>query len=234
MDRAGRGTVRIRLLVALVGVLALVLAGCPEDVTETPDDEPAVDDETPVEVPEDTPADEPTDDVALTASCTNEEVGYEVSYPDDWVVNEEGLPPCSAFDPEDVAIPEVGEIPADIAVVIHENRVEFERATDFESDPGVEVISAEETTVDGRTAILAELEHTGEGLYPEGWTSYAYHIDLDPFTLQAVTHDIEEAGPPTYEERRDILDAMVDSLSFVDVAPDETDEADDGDGTDDG
>lgn len=233
-----RRPTRPTLLTALIGLLALILTACPEDV-----EEPAVDDpdgETPVEEPTEEPAEDgtPDDDVtedghALAQSCTNDEVGYEVSYPDGWVVNEEGLPGCSAFDPEDVDIPEVGEIPADIAVVIHENRVEFERATDFEADPGVEVIAEDEATVDGRTAIVVELEHTGEALYPEGWISYAYYIDLDPFTLQAVTFDHDGAGPPAYEERRDILDAMVDSLTFVDVDVD--DDATDGDdGADDG
>jgi len=165
-------------------------------------------------VPTEEPAPAPND-VVLGAECTNDEIGFRVAYPEDWVVNEgAGLPACSAFDPEDVSVPTVGEIPTDIAVVIHDPGVEFERATDFDEDFTVEVVTRRETTVDGRPAVTAELRSTGDGMYPEGHLTYGYYVDLDPNTLQATTHDVPGAEP-SFEERRRILDAMMSSLGLV-------------------
>jgi hypothetical protein len=194
----------------LVSAMALVLAACPED-------EPIVEDD-----PDPTP---PEEEVALDASCTNEEVGYEVDYPAEWNVNEDNIiPACSVFDPGRAELPEVGEIPADLAVVIREQRVEFDRVTDFEGDPTIEVLSQEETTVDGRSAYVVEYEHTGEGMYPEGMVTYGYFVNIEPFTLTAITHDLEEAEPPSYDERKEILDAMMASLTFIEAEPEEDDD----------
>lgn len=200
------------VLTSLAAVMGLVLAACPED-------EAIVDDETPDPTPVEGETPEPPDDeLALTNACTNEEVGFTVDHPEGWVVNEEnGLAPCSAFDPEDASLPEVGEIPTDIAIVIREERVEYDLVTDFAGDPGIEVIAEEETTVGGRTAVVAELEHTGDGLYPEGHVTYTYYVELEPFALVATTHGTEAADPPSFEERREILDAMMESLEFVEV-----------------
>lgn len=55
---------------------------------------------------------------------------------------------------------------------------------------------------------------TGEGLYEAGLATYAYLVDLDGSTLIANTHDVDEAQP-SFAERRDILDAMVDSFTFT-------------------
>lgn len=189
-------------------LLLLLLVACPPLNEEPVGDDPV--DPIPTEEPAPAP-----NAVALCAECVNEEIGFRVAYPEEWVVNEgDGLPACSAFDLEDASVPEVGEIPSNIAVVIHDPGVEFERATDFDEDFTVEVITRGETTVDGRPAITAELRSTGEGMYPEGHLSYSYYVDLGPNTLQAITHDVPGAEPG-FEERRRILDAMMSSLEFV-------------------
>jgi hypothetical protein len=55
--------------------------------------------------------------------------------------------------------------------------------------------------------------------------TYTYYVDLEPFALVATTHGIEAADPPSFDERREILDAMMESLAFIEVPDDETDEA---------
>jgi hypothetical protein len=198
---------------ALTGSLLLVLAlaGCPGAQDEPPRD-PSAETPAPTPGPEQGPG-----DVALEQSCTNHVFGFQVDYPAGWTVNgANGLPPCSAFDPEDTSMPAAGEIPAGIAIVLHRDDVTFERATDFAGDFTVDVISREETTVAGRRAIVAELEHTGEGLYDRGHRLYTYVIDTDGQTITGVTHDVSDAEPPGYEERQRILHAMMASLRFRD------------------
>jgi hypothetical protein len=81
------------------------------------------------------------------------------------------------------------------------------------SPPGVRLRPA--TLVDARR--LTELARV----------AYAHYVDLEPFTLQAMTHDVEQ--DLTFDERQDILDAMVETLTFVEVEPDEdADETDNG------
>jgi hypothetical protein len=214
MSRIETTTLRgARRAVAAAGLpiaLALALVACPpqEDLPPPPD-APAA------EPANDSPDDE--ESLTLAAGCTNREFGFQVRYPEGWVVNQaNGLPPCSAFDPADAAMPAAGEIPRDIAIVIHRDQVPFERTTDFDADPTVQAVSRETATIDGRRAVVAELQHTGAGMYPEGGRQYGYYVDLDGFTLMATTHGIDDADPPPYQERQRILDDMMASLRFQD------------------
>jgi hypothetical protein len=201
---------RTRRAVAAAGLamaLALTLAACPPQ--ETPPDalpgEPSPDDPAPVS------------GITLEQRCNNREYGFQVSYPAGWAVNPpNGLPACSAFDPDDAGMPAVGEIPRDIAIVIHRHRVPLHRTTDFDADPTVHAVSRDETTVDGRRAVVAELQHTGQGMYPQGGRQYGYYVDVAGSTLLATTHGIDAADPPSYQERQRILDDMMASLRFQD------------------
>jgi hypothetical protein len=154
--------------------------------------------------------------VAFEQTCTNEAYGFRVDYPAGWETNPpNGLPPCSAFDPEDASMPAATEIPTDIAIVIHGEDVAFARVTDFHADPTVEPVSQRETTVDRRSAVAVELAHTGGGMYPEGHHRYGYFVDLGSATLIGMTHDVEAAPGPAYDDRRRILDDMMTSLRFL-------------------
>lgn len=171
-----------------------------EPLVEPEPDAPPVAEE---EVPEDAP-------VALGRTCEDPDGRYTVDYPDDWHANE----PCGAFADEPVegwddAIGGpfgLGEI--DILV----EQVAFEDAI----DPGVDVeeLEAERTTVDGRDAYRAHLESTGDGALPEGLETYVYYVDLGDHTLIARTVD---AGDGTFEQRREVLDRMMETISLHDV-----------------
>lgn len=207
------------IIAALAAPLALLLlfAACPGVEEEPPPDlPPEVRPEVPPEDPDPPPPAEPDpDDVALEESCTNPAYGFRVGYPGGWVVNPaNGLPPCSAFDPRDASMPAAAEIPTRIAVVIHRDDVAFATVIDFDADPTVRAVSRRQATVDGRSAIVAELEHTGDGMYPRGHRHYAWYVDLGQRTLVGMTHDVDAADPPPYAERRRILDRMMGSLRF--------------------
>jgi hypothetical protein len=149
--------------------------------------------------------------IALDGSCTNPAHAFTVDYPGDWVVNEEnGLPPCSAFDPADVAMPEAGEVPSAIAVVVDREPVAFHRVTEFGADPTVRVLSRRDTTVAGREAVAAELEHTGEGFYDRGHRLYSWYVRAGAGTITGTTHDVPHTLP--YDVRRQVLDRMMASL----------------------
>ncbi len=72
-------------------------------------------------------------------------------------------------------------------------------------------ISRERTTVDGRAAVRMESESTGGGLHEPYFRAYQYFVDLGEETMVATTYD---AGEPTFERRRRILDAMMRSFDF--------------------
>lgn len=190
---------------AVASAVLLVLAGCPADDAEEPTPE-----ETPVVDP--TPGDAaatPGGDVELTQSCGSE-LGYSIDYPEGWHSNEgTTVPDCTLFDPHPISVEEGTQLPIDIAVSIRLEPVEAE--TILEADETVEETAREETEVAQRRAWIVETVATGSGLLAEGTASYRYIIDLDAETLIVETYD---EGAMDFEEKRDLLDEMVRTMSF--------------------
>ncbi len=156
----------------------------------------------------DTTAQDPA--MAETAECTNPEAGYSIRYPAAWHVNtDEPLGPCALFDPEPIVVPRASEIPIEIAVMIDVEPVPF--ATLTGNVRGRRDLSRLPVTVDGRQAMRIEGEATGEGLYDRGIRSYQYFVELGDSTLIAGTYD---AGSFSFERKRRILDAMLESTTF--------------------
>jgi hypothetical protein len=58
---------------------------------------------------------------------------------------------------------------------------------------------------------MVEVEATGEGLRTAGLVTYRYYVDWGSDTLIAETHDVADAEL-AFEDRRDLLDAMMDNL----------------------
>ncbi len=193
----------VRLPLALL-VAALVLAGCgggtgPEGVPTAPDAGATVGADAGV--------------AGATQSCENPVEGYAVTFPGDWHTNTTGvLDACSAFDPNPIELPEAGEVPPDIAIVITRQDVAFAEATQDEA--AGERLSEEQLEVAGRTAAGVETRATGEGLLDAGTVSYRYYVDLGDSTLVAETHDVEGTD---YERNRRILDELIRSLELFGV-----------------
>ena len=150
---------------------------------------------------------EPEGDDALAQQCANDR--FSLSYPSGWVTNSEtagSLPPCSLFDPDDVAVEPGTEVPLDIAFLVRVTQGPFEG-----DDAGdtAEELSRQELTIDGRRAARVELRATGEGLYPAGTLTTLYKVDLGDEVLLATTHD---AGAPSYEAKQDLLADMMATL----------------------
>jgi hypothetical protein len=150
--------------------------------------------------------------------CENEELGYEVDYPGDWWANEriepEGdltpIPACQYFAPTGVELQPNAGLPSGIAI-----RFEI---PDQEIDPAEgEVLSQDDTTVDGRDALIVETEPAPQpGFVPEGSHVYRYIVELsDGRQLVATTDDILQDGA-RYEDAKAILDAMMETLDIDD------------------
>ena len=150
----------------------------------------------------------------LTASCTNPEFGYTVSFPNNWYYNlhvdggaSSDIPACSYFSSEDFELTP-GSEPTGVSIGISPGTDEFDAS------------QGEQVTVGGQNAVRYESEVTTPGF--EG-TYYTYVIDMgDGTTLTAQTVDTW-VGP--YEENKEILDAMMESLTFGATQGEPTDEA---------
>ncbi len=142
--------------------------------------------------------------------CVDRVEGYSVAYPARWQTNTgEVLGPCSIFHPDPFEIPRDSEMPVELAVTIGFENMPFAELTG--EMPGRREISRERTTVDGRAAVRMVSESTGDGLHERDLRAYQYFVDLGDETMVATTYD---AGEPTFERRRRILDAMMRSFDF--------------------
>ncbi|MFP4636109.1 MAG: hypothetical protein ACLFRD_09625, partial [Nitriliruptoraceae bacterium] len=144
----------------------------------------------------------PADELELT-TCEAER--YSVEAPADWHVNDgERIGDCRIFHPEPVEVP---DMPRDRdlhwAIALDIDDVPFE---DIDLDAHGQVLSAEETTVDGHRALVYERRSSGEGLIPDGEGSYGYLVDLDGQTLIASTYTV---GDTDHERDKQLLDRMM-------------------------
>lgn len=148
-------------------------------------------------------------------SCTNDEIGFSVDYPEDWWANDriepaaQGLTPipaCMYFAPEQVELMPNSGLPPGIAVW-------FDHETQFEIT--TEELSREELEIDGRRALLVETEATGDsGFEPEGTRTYRYIVDMGDGSEVLVAASTLYVSDSEYEEAKPVLDAMIETLDF--------------------
>lgn len=206
-----------RLVLSAFVITALVAAGCGDTDDGVAPDPNATVTATPtatvaptetvaptVEPTPTTPTGEPT--LALT-TCQADR--FSIDYPEGWATNTGDAPPCRAFHPQ-----EFGQIENEAlhyAVRLYIDPVEFDRVAN--SDEQHEVVSREDTEVDGRRAIVEERVESGRGLAPEGTRTYVYVIEVNAEeTMIAATYSI---GDTDYERDKDVMDRMIDSLVFL-------------------
>ncbi|MEC4818238.1 MAG: S-layer homology domain-containing protein [Scytonema sp. PMC 1069.18] len=151
------------------------------------------------------------DSISLGQRCTNDQIGYAVSYPNNWQTNSgEVVNQCEVFDSESIQLEPYTE-DFDEAVYFDLEKVSFDRLANPDSR-SANVISRREITIDGRQAVVIETEATGFGLLPEGRLSYKYVIDFGDRTLVATTYDVPNQD---YQRNKQVLDRMVDSLDLI-------------------
>ena len=144
--------------------------------------------------------------VELTQQCTNPEEGYTVSLPRGWYYNEtveadgtDDVAACRFFSPDDFEV-RLGSGVSDVAIGIGREA----------TAPRAE---GEATTVGGKPAIILETEASDDSFDPAGTRYYQYWVDIGDDWLVATTSD----GPTwvgEYEDNKDVLDAMMGTLTF--------------------
>lgn len=229
ISRMLRMTTRVplRTLLAVAAATILALAACSPTVSpaSTPDQtsdatatatatatRTATEGETASPSPTSTP--EPAFDDPQ--ECENDELGFEVEYPGDWWANEDiegeaegvqDIEECTYFARQEVEIAPATQIPVEVAIWFDSP------AADAPESQG-EVISRDETTVDGNDAVVIEYEPPVGGFAPEGTVIYTYRITTDDGLLAARTNAFGHEDD--YEDNKDVLDSMMETLEIDD------------------
>lgn len=202
----------VRRLVVTVAGLALLAVACETegDIEDLGDEPPTSTSTSTTVVPTTAGPGEPP---PLTQTCVDEGTGFSIGYPEGWSTNdlvEHG--PCRFFDPAPFDVPETGGF-ADIAVMLLvEPRPADEVVDELADEEASEVVFSGELEVDGHRARSVEIVVEGDPHLPDGSRIYAVLVDVDDVVLAVRTVDTD-AEPPI--EHRAVIDAMVDSLRFV-------------------
>lgn len=147
--------------------------------------------------------------IAFNQSCINSDIGYQVSYPQDWQTNSgEVIDRCRVFDPRSAVVPKDTESTGKAIYIWVEKNVPF--AAIAQEDISEKHLSKQDMAI-ARQAVIVESESTSEALLTEGIRRYSYIVDLGDATLIATTYDI--AGND-YEKNKQILDRMMNTIEF--------------------
>ncbi len=153
---------------------------------------------------------QPGNSISLGQSCTNEQIGYTVNFPQNWQTNSGSVVnQCQVFDSDAIQLEEATE-DFDEAVYLRQENIAFDRLANTDSRSS-RTLSRRQTTINGRQAVVIESESTGIGLLPEGRRFYRYLVDLGTNTLVAVTYDVPNQD---YQRNKQILDRMMNSIEW--------------------
>lgn len=138
--------------------------------------------------------------------CENAALGYSIAYPPGWHHDRS----CAFFDPEPFTVPENSDfygaaLEVQVAQDSWANVVRGLTDARF-----ARTVSRRELRVNGRRAVLSEVEATGAGLYERGYRIYAYVVDVParpPVIVQATRRPGGE-----WAERKAVADRAVRSL----------------------
>ena len=148
--------------------------------------------------------------------CDNPELGYAVSYPDDWYTNEAIAPDDPALDPIE-ACRYFGEEPIEVAPNAGlPSTVAISFSRQAEAPPpsdGANVLSSQQVTVAGRPATVREFEGTAESsFFGAGDRAYEYLVELPDGEILLASTTTDAEGD--YEEHKDVLDGMMETLEL--------------------
>lgn len=200
-----QGKLLIGLLIGLGAAIGIVLLVAPGD------------DEAPLSEASPTSAGSPTgggspSPVEKGLVCTDQAVGFEITFPADWhAIEADASNKCKFFDPEPIDPPANGEL--DTAVTVLADEASYEDAIEGTFDaPDSSTVRREEATVAGNQAVRYEVEHNGQGFHPAGVHSYGYIVNHDGFAFVIVT---SERPGETFEAYKRVVDDAANSLRFL-------------------
>jgi hypothetical protein len=138
--------------------------------------------------------------------CENTALGYSIAYPPGWHHERN----CAFFDPEPFTVPENSDFYG-AALEVQVAQDSWANVVGGLTDARfARTVSRRELRVNGRRAVLAEVEATGAGLFERGYRLYAYVVDVpgrSPVIVQATRRPgAEWAG------RKAVADRAVRSL----------------------
>jgi hypothetical protein len=138
--------------------------------------------------------------------CESAALGYSLAYPPGWHHDRN----CAFFDPEPVTVPENSDFYG-AALEVQVAQDSWANVVRGVTDPRfARVISRRDVRVNGRRAVLVEVEATGAGLYERGYRVYAYVVDL-PRRAPAVVQATRGPGAE-WDGRKAVADRAVRSL----------------------
>ncbi|MDQ4035806.1 MAG: hypothetical protein M3153_07730 [Chloroflexota bacterium] len=149
--------------------------------------------------------------------CTNEALGFAVSYPANWFTNDEveqefgdPIPACKYFSSQAMDIAPNAGLPPTVAI-------SFERWADVPpTGEGWKVIGRTETTVAGLLAVVTEREQTSDAGAPfsaRGDRSYAYEVELPDGSVLTAGTGLSSDGD--YDGHKAVLDQMMETLELT-------------------
>lgn len=149
--------------------------------------------------------------LALNQTCTNNNIGYQVSYPQDWQTNSgKVIERCQVFDPRSATVPLYTESTDKAIYLRGEKNVSFESIA--KEDLGEEHLSSKTVDLANNHAVVIESKSTGKALLSKGIRKYSYIVDLgNKTTLIATTYDISGNN---YQKNKQILDRMMKTIQF--------------------
>jgi hypothetical protein len=153
-------------------------------------------------------------------NCVNPDQGYRVAYPSTWYanvtvpkgLNPSGVSPCTLFGPVAFLVEYGTEISPHVAIWIRVQEIAEGADWNYGPFPGSDLLRDSETTVDGRSARVQEIEVTQSTVPFEAgdrYTQYIVHIAGGRYLL-AQTY-----RPPDYQAGLLILDKMMRTLEFA-------------------
>jgi hypothetical protein len=143
--------------------------------------------------------------------CRNAALGYSIAYPPGWHHDRN----CAFFDPEPFTVPANSDFYG-TALEVQVAQESWENVVRGLTDERfARLRSRRELRVNGRRAVLVEVEATGEGLYERGYGLYAYVVDpggRPPLVVQATRPPGADWG-----SRKAVADRAVRSLRLQDL-----------------
>jgi hypothetical protein len=153
-------------------------------------------------------------------TCHSGKFGVTVTYPVTWnsYSADAGLA-CTLFDPKPFPVITDGSDPRGAIYIISFQDPFNTEVTSWEA--AGKLVSKNQTTIDGKAAVVMEIDDTGVGVAPNGMRDYLYLIDIGTGTLLIGTSGISDPSFATvdepyngYKDNIKVVDSIARTLKF--------------------